>query len=429
MKRILVISWFFPPINSSEGLVTYKLLNNSQYEYDVYTQKSNDSWAYGKNDFLPLNDNIKCVFSTATNLNEFTDAAMKYYVANIDKYDIIMTRSMPEESHVLGLKIKKLNSKIIWIASFGDPIGNNPFTLSAIRNVNPYSVKNRYLRKMGIKEMLSPKRFLKSCLYEKRYKQNYDLYIKDKNRLEEDIIKNCDYIICNNSFQKEYITKNNSNYSDEIKDKFILLPHTYDDKLYPSEKSKKGNKLVFSYIGHLDDIRTPRLFLEAVNKLNTENENLADLVEFNFYGNMSFNDKVYIIDNELFDVVKIRKPVSYIESLEIMKNSDWLIHIDANLFEIMDENIFFAAKLADYIGSKTNIMSLTMLDGASADIMRDIEGLITTYSKEEVYNYLYLIVYKGFEVNMNSENMCEFSAVNVAQKFDNFIKSEVLNEN
>ena len=28
MKKILVISWFYPPINSSEGLVTYKLLYN-----------------------------------------------------------------------------------------------------------------------------------------------------------------------------------------------------------------------------------------------------------------------------------------------------------------------------------------------------------------------------------------------------------------
>ena len=54
MKRILVISWYFPPINSSEGLVTYKLLKNSKYQYDVCMQDSNDSWSYGKNEQLPL---------------------------------------------------------------------------------------------------------------------------------------------------------------------------------------------------------------------------------------------------------------------------------------------------------------------------------------------------------------------------------------
>ena len=40
MKKILVISWYFPPVNSSEGLVTFKLLKNSEYEYDVFTQKN-----------------------------------------------------------------------------------------------------------------------------------------------------------------------------------------------------------------------------------------------------------------------------------------------------------------------------------------------------------------------------------------------------
>ena len=29
MKKGLVISWYFPPINSSEGLCTFKLLKNS----------------------------------------------------------------------------------------------------------------------------------------------------------------------------------------------------------------------------------------------------------------------------------------------------------------------------------------------------------------------------------------------------------------
>lgn len=59
MKRILVISWYFPPINSSEGLVTYKLLKNSKYQYDVCMQDSNDSWSYGKNEQLPECGNVK----------------------------------------------------------------------------------------------------------------------------------------------------------------------------------------------------------------------------------------------------------------------------------------------------------------------------------------------------------------------------------
>ena len=63
MKRILVISWFFPPINSSEGLVTYKLLNNSKLKYDVYTQKNNNLWSYINTEELKINKNINPIYS------------------------------------------------------------------------------------------------------------------------------------------------------------------------------------------------------------------------------------------------------------------------------------------------------------------------------------------------------------------------------
>ncbi len=425
MKKILVISWFFPPVNSSEGLVTYKLLNNSKYEYDVYTQNSNDSWSYGKNDFLPLNKNIKSIYSNASNLTDFYNEGVKFFENNKNKYDIVMTRSMPEESHMIGLEIKKIKPEITWIASFGDPIGNNPFTLKTLQSNNPYSLKNRYQRQMGIKEILSLKRILKDIIYKKNNKKSYNLFIKSKNILEKNIVKNADYIICNNDYQKKYIIDNN-NVGTE---KFIVLPHTFDEKLYSQKAKKTSSKIVFTYIGHLDDIRTPKLFLEAISDMYQEDSDLKDKVEFDFYGNMSNNDKLYIINNDLTDFVKIKKPISYETSLKIMKNSDWLLHIDANIFDILNENIFFAAKLADYIGTGNKIIGLTMLDGASADILRKINALILTYSKEEIKNYLYLIIYKQFEIKMNKSALNEYNAKVVSNKFDQFIENEVLNEN
>ena len=130
-KRILVISWYFPPINSSEGLVTYKLLNNSKYEYDVFMQSNNELWSYGKDeDIKNINKNINRITSKAKELNDFYNEAINYFRDNQDKYDIVMTRSMPEISHKIGIEIKKIKNNIIWIASFGDPIANNPFCVA-----------------------------------------------------------------------------------------------------------------------------------------------------------------------------------------------------------------------------------------------------------------------------------------------------------
>ena len=165
MKRILVISWYFPPINSSEGLVTYKLLKNSKYQYDVCMQDSNDSWSYGKNEQLPECGNVKKICLQGESLDTWKSAAVEYFRKHQNEYDIVMTRSMPPESHEIGLEIKKMKPGITWIASFGDPIANNPFVLKGMQTMSPYSLQMRYVRKMGIREMISPVREMKNLLW------------------------------------------------------------------------------------------------------------------------------------------------------------------------------------------------------------------------------------------------------------------------
>lgn len=421
MKKILVISWFFPPVNSSEGLVTYKLINNSKYEYDVFTQHNNSLWSYSNDDNLDLNKNINCIYSTANNLTNFVDDAYEYYLANSSKYDIVMTRSMPEESHIIGLKIKMFNPNIYWIASFGDPIGRNPFTLKSIKSDCYNSLKNRYVRNFTLKEIVSIKRILNSFKEKIKYTKNYNLFVKNKNRLEHKILKNADSIICNNSYEMNYLCKNNG-----IKDnnKFLILPHSYDLKLYTGN-AVKNDKIVFRYIGHLDNIRTPRMLFEAIKLLKNKDANISSRVVFEFYGNLNQLDKDYVKNNGLEDVIIINSSVKYVESLRLMKESDWLIHIDANIYDLLNENIFFAAKLADYIGYGKNILGITMLDGISADILRDINALTLTYSVSNIYTYLYLIIYTDFKCKINDKKRNKYDAVEVAKLFDNFI-SDIL---
>ena len=422
MKKILVISWFYPPINSSEGLVTYKLLRNSKLQYDVCMQESNASWSYGKNEKLPEASNVTRIPVAADDLEIWKEAAVEYFRKNKEKYDIVMTRSMPPESHMIGLKIKEIKPEIIWIASFGDPIANNPFVLKDMNTLSPYSHK---FRRMGIRELISPKRILKNALWKKRTNDSLEPFRREQ-KLEEDILKQCDYVILNNKYQEAYML---GSYDESIKSKALVLPHSFDSTLYPgmTGKSKVNKKIRMVYIGHLNDIRTPHLLFEAVNQLKEMKPDLADRLEIQLYGNMSDKEKVYLLDNELLDVVQIKKPVDYRTSLAIMKESDWLIHIDANLSGVLDENIFFAAKLADYIGAGKPIFGITMFDGAGADVIRDVNGLTVSYTADEIRNYLYLIVYKNYTIQMESgKNKEQYNAVNVAARFDEFVNKRVL---
>ena len=422
MKKILVISWFYPPINSSEGLVTYKLLRNSKLQYDVCMQESNASWSYGKNEKLPEAVNVTRIPVAADDLEVWKEAAVEYFRKNKEKYDIVMTRSMPPESHMIGLKIKEIKPEIIWIASFGDPIANNPFVLKDMNTLSPYSHK---FRRMGIRELISPKRILKNAMWKKRTNDSLEPFRREQ-KLEEDILRQCDYVILNNKYQEAYML---GSYDESIKSKALVLPHSYDSTLYPETtgETKVNKKIRMVYIGHLNDIRTPHLLFEAVNQLKEMKPDLDDRLEIQLYGNMSDKEKVYLLDNELLDVVQIKKPVDYRTSLVIMKESDWLIHIDANLSGVLDENIFFAAKLTDYIGAGKPIFGITMFDGAGADVIRDVNGLTVSYTADEIRNYLYLIVYKNYTIQMESgKNKEQYNAVNVAARFDEFVKNRVL---
>lgn len=423
MKRILVISWFYPPINSSEGLVTYKLLRNSKLLYDICMQENNDSWSYGKNEKLPESDNVHKVSIQGDTLELWKEKVVEYFQDHKNEYDVVMTRSMPPESHEIGLRIKEIKPEIKWIASFGDPIANNPFVLNNMKKVSPYSLQNRYVRPMGLREIASPKRMLKNILWKKRVKKEQEPFRREQ-ALEKDIITKCNYIILNNPYQKQYML---DKYDEEIRQKAIILPHSYDASLYEDKANRQTNsKIRMVYIGHLDDIRSPHILFKAVLRLKNECPDLADRLELLFYGNMSAKEKVYLLDNELLDVVHIKKPVDYRTSLAIMQESDWLIHIDANLSGVLDENIFFAAKLADYIGAERPIFGITMFDGAGADVVRDVNGVTVSYTVDEIKNYLYLIVYNGYSVDVNEENRAKYNAVNVAADFDEFVKSRVM---
>ena len=111
-KRILVISWFFPPINSSEGLVTYKLLKNSSLNYDVFCQNSNSSWSYGEDKEFPNCSNINTIYSNANNLNDWKTEAIDFF-NTIKGYKYTLIPCLDIESNSLGRNATQISDRCI----------------------------------------------------------------------------------------------------------------------------------------------------------------------------------------------------------------------------------------------------------------------------------------------------------------------------
>ncbi len=423
MKKGLVISWYFPPINSSEGLCTFKLLKNSKLKYDVYTQKDNKSWSYDTNEDKLTSANVNTIFSQASDINDWVNKGIEYCNENIDKYSFMMSRSMAPESHEIALAVKKKHPEIPWVASFGDPIANNPY-LTLVEQKSPYSVRGQGVTNSRILYVFSPKRIIKNIIWEyrdKKYKKHHTRLYRDP-ILQDEVLKNCDIIIFNNEYQKRFMLRE---YGEDIKEKALVLPHGYDKDFYedPKKIKKSKDKIVISYLGHLDATRTPKNFLMALVRLKENKKELYEKLEFNIYGNMDDKDKILLVDYDLCDVVKFKKIVKYFDSLKIMQESNFLLLVDANLGKVIPENIFYAAKLADYIGSGTKIITITMLDGPSAEITREVGGVVSSHSVEDIYNNLVMILEGKIKIDNNISS--NYDMKKIAKRFDEVIEKKI----
>lgn len=428
-KKGFVVSWFYPPINSSESFVTFKLLSNSKLRYDVWTRdnRSEGVWDRRVEEEVLTSDNINVIVGDGSNKKRWMDEAVKYFSEHVNEYDFIMTRSMPPEVHEIGRRIKKAFPHIKWIASYGDPLIGTPY-LESGGKTNPY-----YLKEYIEKENPSKLRLVRLAVSPMRNAQKF-VWRKEQEaaglkttygHINDFTIKEADILISNNELQLNHIFS--GKYHKYI-NKGRTLFHSFDERFFEKEKKKKsGKKIRFVYTGHLDVFRNAQSLLKAIKMIIEKDDKLEEKVEFDFYGHISDKDKVFILDNNLQNIVKIHGDISYYDSLNVMREADWLMVFDANFMKYMDENIYFPAKLADYIGSGSNIMAITQIEGITSDIVRKVGGgVVCSYSADEIAMYLSMIIYRKYApCNVNEEEKEKFDARTIGKKFDKML-SEVI---
>ena len=144
---------------------------------------------------------------------------------------------------------------------------------------------------------------------------------------------------------------------------------------------------------------------------------------------MADSDLAYLVKNGLIDVVKYHRSIPYLESLAEMQKADWLLHIDGNIGLASDENIFFAAKIADYFGSGSKIFAITMPQGDIVDILKNADEMVLSYSSNEIKQALYRIIYQNVTVTPNAAYIDTFSAKSVAKEFDEKVVAKLYGTN
>lgn len=407
-----VASWFFPPSTSAEGIVTFKLLKNSSHQYDVCSSASKQ-WSYQESSPL-ISPNIHSIFVDTDNIDIWVKKTVRIFEQRHQKhpYDFIMTRSMPPESVKVGLYIKRKYPNIKWIASFADPIGKNPYELSAYISNN-----SKILNPLKSRTLAHPDTFLPliSGIPDSNIKLMHRLI-----KLEKSAFQNADLYIFPSYDQCIYSL---GQYFNKYKSKCLILPHSYDVDLYPKILHGEKSKLTFTYIGYADNIRSPKPFIKALKLIKDFNPTLLEKLEVKIIGNIPKDIEDMIYAYYLYDTVSVSSSVSYEDSLKIMQSSDWLIHVDAFFSFVPNGTIFFASKIADYIGANKPIFALTSNGSTASKIIKKVGGV--SVEPWEVLKMATMIVniINSPNCTLNQQVRQKYSSKTVSSQFDFALQS------
>lgn len=353
-KKVLLVSWHFPPYKSSSAFNLFKRLKDTGYEYDVLQIKRAEKpdnegmFRYAASRFnryeieVPA-ENARDPEARAHYVDKVLDfyKRLKYY----NHYSVMVSHSHEFISHMAAMAIKKTNPDLRWVASFGDPIAANPFNES--------------------------------------YKFPM---LEEDSRTETEVLQQADRIIVTNPYQQTIMIESQALALD--RDKFFVLPHCFDERMYPnqaeqagsSSRTASGEKVFrFMHVGMLYKFkRTSEPFIRGAKRLLDKHPHLLGSFTMEFYG---ANDR-YIqaaADYGMEGIVSFKGTISYLESLAVMSQADCLLLRDADFSDQgLRETPFYPGKLADYLGAKKPVVAVTMAYGCVPDMLERLGGASLT---------------------------------------------------
>ena len=238
-------------------------------------------------------------------------------------YDVLVTFAQPWINHRIGLRLKRRNRTLPWIAHFSDPWFDSPYA------------------KYADSETATRVRIA-----------------------EQQVIEAADAVIFVTERTADLVM---SKYPASWRDKVHVVPHGYDANLIPHipvrERAPEVMRIV--HTGNFYGLRRPEAVLAAIARLiGTEQTKLPFLMEF--VGGVEEDLRRTTEEMGLADVVTFSGPAGYLDSLAAAASADLLLLLDAPA----EENVFLPSKIVDYFMLKQPVLGITPIRGSSADVLR-----------------------------------------------------------
>lgn len=194
------------------------------------------------------------------------------------------------------------------------------------------------------------------------------------------------------------------------KTRCLISPHIIMEKLIPQEVSMKyGKVLRIIHAGALGRERNPEILLKGIRSFL---DKVTDAqIEFTFLGvlermhNRTFYEQIETL--QLNKWIKCLPPVSYMESLSVIKQYDLCLLLEAPC----EEGIFLPSKVSDYMQNKKTIWAISPIDGVLHDMYSDgiIDYFSNVRSTEDISSTLYNIYTDYRLTNLrHPDKVCEY---------------------
>ncbi|MBI5429901.1 MAG: hypothetical protein HY938_05520 [Nitrosomonadales bacterium] len=247
---------------------------------------------------------------------------------DLSQYEAVMTWSPFHSINPVMVRVKKARGNVKWIAQFSDPWAGNPLETNIIKKAW-------------------------------------------NNWREPQTVNAADFIVHCSRYSLDLMLRN---HPEGIRSKTDVLPHVFNEVLYPQRPKFKNNRVVLRYLGVLFGRRSPEPLFQALKKLLDRRKDLSGALQVELVGSVPAEMLNTLAALSLpKGTVTTFPSVSYIQSLALMYDADVLLLIEADV----RQNLFLPSKLSDYIGANTPIVGLVP-PGASEDALK---GLGSWYAK------------------------------------------------
>jgi len=261
-------------------------------------------------------------------LNAIRERARK----NNYRPDLIVSFAQPMSDHLIGLQLKKIYG-VPWLAHFSDPWVDNPF--------------NRYDSLTGRINL----------------------------SLERKVIEAADRVIFTSGETVDLVM---AKYPAAWRMKARVLPHSFDPSMSPVVPNEKPLTMTVRHTGEFYGPRTPKPLFKTLRAIISEGLVSLDGVCFELIGDI---DPTALADSRIEDLpsglVRLRPPVSYLESCSLAAAAHGLLIVDAPA----TKSVFLPSKLIEYVGAGRPILGITP-PGAAANLIGELGGWVADPSDD-----------------------------------------------